>query len=379
MPTDILQQMSKENPIPAEDSMVQTKTDSPLPLELAIIILGHVEDITVLANCGLVCHDWLSLTRHKVFTNLRLSERMQKALIARFPDLLSNPLSTIPSNVTSLAIVDPVHNASQSVLPLLAPLTTVKTLEVANQSPFFTPGRIPMAIATQYFTHVNKLKVEADFPDFPHMISFICAFRSLESLDLDANWEGPGSIVSYRPSPTLRVLRIRSYAKFTLQWLVSLGRELIPPLEDLTLTIAEKGNDDFSGMNHLLRVLGPAVRCLTCDLRDYTPDNNPSVINLRFSTALEHLKIISFVRILMTCNISPAQRQIQLKTFSSFNPRIMSFRDIDTVLSTLPTPPVVAPSSNSGSVNTVDFPLTQQRGFTCLLHEAGDDVEQFFR
>ncbi|KAF8898029.1 hypothetical protein CPB84DRAFT_1962937 [Gymnopilus junonius] len=234
-----------------------------LPLELIIDILQHLDNST-LAKCAAVCRTWLVLTRPSLFTHLVLTKDRQIALSSQFSDLFSHPLSTIPSLVTSLTIMDPQNKELHSkVFPLLNALTNVRYLEIRTVDVFRTSGDFSVAIPTNHFRNLTMLKIDTDFPEFSHLVTFICDFPLLESLDMDTDWSGPATITSTGSlSSYLRTLQIRSLSQFILPWFLALPN--LPPIEDIELLIS----DDLELVNQLIRMLGPSVRRLTLMLWD---------------------------------------------------------------------------------------------------------------
>lgn len=230
------------------------------PPELFANIIDH-QDQDALPTSSLVCTSWLYFARPRLFSSLRFDERRIQMFL-HDPAIINSPLSTIPSLVKDIVIYNSLPLEHTELIQLFTSLKSVTGLVYCPYCIYPVLSESKISTLSESFKNITALTIVGDFPNFQQLITFICSFPFLKSLDVKAEigfGSATSSYLDHHLSQALRVLKLECNLEGIIPWLLQL--DSIPQISDLTL----KGFIGW-GSSHiarLLRALGPSLKHLT--------------------------------------------------------------------------------------------------------------------
>ncbi|KAJ6629369.1 hypothetical protein B0H10DRAFT_1986879 [Mycena sp. CBHHK59/15] len=233
----------------------------PSELEDTIIDFVH-SDRPTLASCGLVCRDWVPVSRYHLFSCVSLSRQSAPGFI----EIMETSQTTIP-----LLVRDVQLHFSTVSLPSLVPTlkrlprTTRLTLHPTRDEVTRT---ITTSLLSPHFAPLVQLKFDfrSRFESLRQVVDCICLCPQLESLEVGGSWQEMGDF-SVAPSfpPSLHTLILTCDIENFLSWLLALDE--IPVIPNLVLHhIVQR---EVTAVAKYLRIAGASLKSLALIFRDH--------------------------------------------------------------------------------------------------------------
>ena len=261
-------------PADLDDSMSDTPPTSiplpELPAELIDTVVDFLhDDEESLANCSLVCREWLPATRYHIFNNLLLDRWNVEEFLA----LTTRPSATVARYIDHLIIDQGRFRDAdffQSLFRRLPRFNLLRTLGLRNVKWLHYVMNAPDNLVSA-FGRINNLKLSRCTFDHPlHLKSVIAGFRSLKRLSLSHTrflvelpyLEQDAAATGYLQPPKLPDINTLEFWEddrpHTMNWF---------PFDDVSITSFSVylGGSSVSSLNQHLKIIGPSLRHLTLD------------------------------------------------------------------------------------------------------------------
>ncbi|KAJ6551818.1 hypothetical protein B0H19DRAFT_1073449 [Mycena capillaripes] len=265
----------------------------PSELEDVVVDFCH-EDHTTLASCGLVCRDWLPVSRFHLFSSISLTTENAPA----FLDILTLS-KTIPALVQTVELRfsgDSLLHLQVVPILILLTRTTRLTLRPARDEvtrPVCTSS-LSRALTALPIVHL-KFDFNSRFEALQQVIDCACLCPQLESLEVGGSWQRTGSADFPAPmSPQfpkgLHTLTLTCDLANFLTWVLSLAPDDQPVIQHLVLHHIVCR--EISAVVRYLHTAGPALKSLVLAFRDNdAPSQLATQADLTQNTSLRDLKL----------------------------------------------------------------------------------------
>jgi hypothetical protein len=233
-----------------------------LPAELIDTVVDFLhDDEESLANCSLVCKEWVPATRYHIFNNLLLDRWNME----EFVDLITRPSATVALYINHLIIDQGKSRHTdlfQSMFRRLPHFHLLRTLELRN-------SRWADSLVFA-FGGIRDLKLSrCTFANPVHLKTVISSFLSLKRLsvshtrflvehdDLDQDVAVTMGYIQPLKFPDIDTLEL--WERHVTSWFPFEGA----PIASCSIYL---GRFCLSSLNRYLEVLGPSLRNLTLDI-----------------------------------------------------------------------------------------------------------------
>ena len=268
----------------SSESLSSTTPSIPhLPPELSDIIVDFLhDDEESLANCSLVCKDWLPVTRYHIFKNLLLD----RWNVEEFVDMITHPSATVAPYIHQLTIDQGkkprYHHVFQRAFLRLPRFNLLHELELRNvQWCNFPTGVVDSLISA--FQRVADVKLSnSAFGSPTHFMSIFTRFRHLKRMSIlqtqfsslnDDPWFTNDSI-----PPIIQVLELGEIESTEIfDWFVS---HRIP-----VISLSVYTSVPILSLNSYVQLLGPSLVYLAINT---SPLHGGASRSVAFLTATFH-------------------------------------------------------------------------------------------
>ncbi|KAJ7509712.1 hypothetical protein B0H11DRAFT_1256059 [Mycena galericulata] len=259
-----------------------------IPPEIMDLVLGEYRpenraERETIAHCGLVCKNWLSASRYRLFSDAKFDDRT----IESFFSVVEKSPFPLPAFIRSLQLSSARRDGSFCErLWQLAPFSQVKTLRISMDE-----LALNSTLLANIFPDISTLIFQGYRPSFSSVLNAMASFPSVQTLGLE--WVSLSyakfSPLAYRSPPRWNALTVNFHHQAAIEELFETILSLNPIPIFSALSVHGTYPTHSSYLTKYLRHAGGRVQYLCLGSNEYLTS---TAIGLRHSTGLRCLDLV---------------------------------------------------------------------------------------